>query len=91
MSMKLPRAGKEYAHYTVASPDTLTGFEVQLIDGGPWVPATYALGVVSLLVCGPDCPTPAGAVVVAASCQPSVRCTDNPEIVIRQDGWIMLV
>lgn len=89
--MKLPRSGKEFARYTVDTLDTLTGFQVQLDDGLPWVPATYALGVVSLLVCGPDCPDKTNATVVDHDCQPSVRCTDNPEIVIRRGGRIELI
>lgn len=94
MTLKLPRAGREFSKWPVSTPDTLTNFQVQLIPGGPWVNATYAGGVVSLLVQGPDyvdSPPDGLGTLVAADCRPLVRCIDSPETVIRQGSWIELV
>ncbi len=94
--MNLPTDGREFCRYTVTTTDTLTNFEVQLTTDGPWLAATYAAGVVSLLVYGPAynggvAPTDGLGVLVAATCRPRVRCTDSPEMVVRQGDWIRLV
>ena len=91
--MKLPRAGREYAHWTITTTDTLTAFQVQLVPGGTWLNATYTGGVVTLLVYGPDYVLPGDGLgnLVAVSCQPLVRCTDTSELVVRQGSWITLV
>lgn len=103
--MQLSKEGREYARWTTNTKDALTGFQIQLADGGAWHTATYVpqvadangniIGTVSLLVKGPQWP-PTGViddgqgVLVTASCAPRVMCTDSPEYVIRQPGWITL-
>jgi hypothetical protein len=88
----LDRAGREYAHWTVETTDTLANFQVQLVDGGAWVTADYANNVVTLLVKGPDYVDTGDGLgtLVAVSCTPKVRCTDTSELVIRQGGRITL-
>lgn len=90
MTMKLPRNGREYGRWQVTTTDTLTNFQVQLTPTDPWVNATYSNGEVRLLVYGPDFPDTSMGVPVVRDCTPAVRCTDNPEIVIRSAGRIEL-
>ncbi len=90
--MKLPAAGREYAKWKVTTTDVLTNFQVQLTTGGTWINATYSGGVVSLLVYGPSYTLTDGlGVLVSTDCQPKLRCTDTPELVIRQGSWIYVV
>lgn len=105
--MDLAHDGREYCKWTVTTRETLTGFQVQLIPHGPWIPATYTptspdatgliVGVVSLLVKGPDWP-PAGSGIVddglgaliSASRFPRVMCVDIVEVPIRASGIIQI-
>jgi hypothetical protein len=90
--MLLPNDGREYAKWTISTTDTLTGFQVQLVPLGPWIPATYSGGVVSLLVYGPNYVLPGDGLgtLVTGTCQPRLRCTDTPELVVRQGDVIVL-
>lgn len=46
---------------------------------------------VRLLVYGPNFTDTTLGVPVATTCQPRIRCTDTPEVVVRQGGWVILV
>ena len=86
--MKIDRRGQEYATFAVTgAPSGAATLEVSF-DGGPWSPMVWAADKTSasVLVSGPDVPTPAGVVLRAGRNVPVVRLTDTPEVVIRSTG-----
>lgn len=93
--MHLPADGCEYAHWPITNaPDGLS-FQVQFLPttGLPtaWLDAeTVSAAEVRVLLAGADCTSPsAGATVLAMGrWQATLRCTDAPEIVIRDGGFI---
>jgi hypothetical protein len=83
----LPRNGREYFHWTFTGlPD---GAVVEASIGGQWHPLTVNGATGQLLLAGPDA-DPSGAVPVLVDEYVVMRVTDNPEIVIRDGGWINL-
>lgn len=93
MTLVLSRIDRLYRDYEVTatlrdgSPATLTGVDVALLaprttptTATVWTAATYATGVATILLAGPDA-TPTGALVVpAGGADLWIRVTDNPEV-----------
>lgn len=91
--MDLNRIDRKYAKVTVTAtlangdPATLTGVDVALLAprstptaATTWTAATYAAGVATVLLAGPDA-DPAGALVVPATgADLWIRVVDSPEV-----------
>lgn len=93
--MNLARVACKYADVTVTgtlatgAPATITGVDMALVPpgGSPdrttvWQASTYVNGVASILIAGPEYPTPpAGSLVTsAAGGDLWARVVDNPEL-----------
>lgn len=92
MTMQLPRAGREFARWTIATDQPISGIEARIVGANQWHPCDYdpEAGIGRLLVYGPDCNETDEGVLIAATCCLELRVTDSPEIVIRDGGWITL-
>lgn len=88
--MKVPSAGREYAHWTVTDLPADVVIEVSADDGATWHVATRDGDTTTVLVAGPDATdNPAGTVVLAAGRNHLLhRAADTPEVVIRDAGAI---
>jgi hypothetical protein len=93
--MILPRVACKYDDVTVAAtlpngqPATLAGVDMALVlpGGSPdratvWKASTYANGVASILIAGPEYPTPPDGALVASPAGGDLwaRVTDTPEV-----------
>lgn len=89
--MNLPRAGREYATWTLTDPPTGVDLEVSFDAGATWA-ALEATDATThrCLVAGPDATGgPGGTVVLAVGRHlAQIRAVDNPETVIRYGGVI---
>lgn len=83
----LPRAGREYFHWTFTGLPG--GAVVEASIGGSWHPLTIDGTSGRILLAGPDADA-TDAVQVLVDEFVTMRVTDNPEIVIRDGGWITL-
>lgn len=93
MAFTLSRIDRLYRDYDVTAtlrsggPATLTGVDVALLPPRAtptvttqWTAATYADGVATVLLAGPDA-TPTGALVVpSAGADLWIRVSDSPEV-----------
>ncbi|MDN4616392.1 hypothetical protein P5G50_18245 [Leifsonia sp. F6_8S_P_1B] len=84
----LPRAGREYFHWTFNGLPDDHG-PVEAFISGQWRPLTMDGAGGRILLAGPDADS-AGAVVVSANQQVQLRVTDTPEVIIRDGGSIRL-
>jgi hypothetical protein len=91
--VELTRIERQYVDIDVdatlpdGTPATLTGVDVALLPprtspaaGTTWTAATYALGVASVLLAGPDAAGSGALVVPATGADLWIRVTDAPEI-----------
>lgn len=93
--MDLPATGREYARFRFTDlPSDATAVEVRFPPSNVWHELTlvneggYDYGLI--LVCGPQA-DPTGAVVLQPGrVSPVVRVTDNPEILVRVPGTIIV-
>lgn len=93
MAFQLSRIDRQYRDYTVTAtkkdgtPATLTGVDVAILPprsrptlSTTWTAATYAAGVATVLLAGPDADPSAAVVVPTGGGDLYIRVTDTPEI-----------
>ncbi len=89
--MKLPSNGREYATWTATGVPGGGVLEAQFNGTGDWhtleedTPGEYRL-----LVAGPDADPGTAVVLTAGRNTIEIRLTDNPEIVVRSGGDIVV-
>lgn len=93
MALVLSRIDRLYREYDVTAtlagggPATLTGVDVALLPprttptgATTWTPATYASGVATVLLAGPDADTTGALVVPEGGADVWIRVVDTPEV-----------
>lgn len=104
MSLELARVERLYRDYTVTavlrngSPATVSGVDVALIPprttpsaSTAWTATTYAAGVATVLLAGPDAAGSGAVVVPAAGADLWLRVVDNPEVDVARVERIAVV
>lgn len=88
--MNLPRDGREYVSWPIAGqPDDAT-FEITFDHGETWLPMETTETGARILVAGPDADAGSATVLPAGRNRPEIRLTDNPEIIVRSGGVIVV-
>jgi hypothetical protein len=93
VAFQLSRIDRKYRDYTVTAtlkngaPATLTGVDVALLAprsrptaATVWTAATYAAGVATVLLAGPDASPTSAVVVPSGGADLWIRVTDSPEV-----------
>lgn len=92
--MNLPPAGREFVTWPVLAglPEDVTAVELSVDDGATWATVDVIDGNVRALLAGPDVEdNPDGTVVIPAGrTVVLVRLIDDPEVVIRAAGSIVV-
>lgn len=97
MAVTLSRIDRVYRHYDVTAKDAdgdiaaLPGVDVALLPPRTtptaatlWTSATYAAGVATVLLAGPDADPASALVVPQAGVDLWLRVADNPEVMARR-------
>jgi len=91
----LPRAGREYFHWPMTSGVLPDEVELELFIAGGWHQTTISddRTTATLLLQGPFAPTddPSAVIVTVDQDRIQGRVVDNPEILIRDAGYIRLI